>query len=119
MFLIHRQKIRHYSHCLQDFATVRRRKSVRYSRTYQELCFSHGSDIGHDSYIALSDLADFPQVTGDCRHSGGRGAGTYSSVLRIQTAPDIFKHIQQCLTMAAGLRRKPPVAPQKIDLLSL
>ena len=60
-------------------------------------------------------------VTVDTAGRGARGGpvGTFPSVLRIRKAPVIFKQTQQCLTMAAGLKRKPPVAPQKNDLLSL
>ena len=81
--------------------------------TNQELCFNQWVTVVIYSYRT------WPTSPSDWRLCAADGTASGPSVLRIQTAPDVFKQTQQSLTMAASLKKKPASAPQKIDLLSL
>ena len=81
--------------------------------TNQELCFNQWVTVVIYSYRT------WPTSPSDWRLCAADDTASDPSVLRIQTAPDVFKQTQQSLTMAASLKKKPASAPQKIDLLSL
>ena len=81
--------------------------------TNQELCFNQCVTVVIYSYRT------WPTSPSDWRLCATHDTASEERGLRIQTAPDIFLQIQQCIMASYSLNEIRQIPAQKIDLLSL